>query len=74
VSARHAATAAAHPVALTRHPDVPGWDAASMRDGGGAAEAVVRGPATVALPDATMLVPDGWTARMLPVGGWMVER
>jgi N-methylhydantoinase A len=42
-------------------------------DAGVALDAVVRGPATVALPDATLLVPAGWTARALPIGGWMVE-
>jgi N-methylhydantoinase A/oxoprolinase/acetone carboxylase beta subunit len=36
--------------------------------------APVAGPAVVALPDATMLVADGWTARALEIGGWMLER
>lgn len=35
---------------------------------------MVRGPAVVALQDATMFVADGWTARALPIGGWMMER
>jgi len=35
---------------------------------------VVRGHAVVALPDATMLVAQGWTARALPIGGYLVER
>jgi hypothetical protein len=34
---------------------------------------VVRGPASIALADATVLVPGGWTARALEVGGWMLE-
>lgn len=34
----------------------------------------VRGPAVLTLPDATMVVARGWTARPLAVGGWMVER
>ncbi|MGH7623475.1 MAG: hydantoinase/oxoprolinase family protein, partial [Gemmatimonadaceae bacterium] len=33
-----------------------------------------RGPAVVALPDATMLVAEGWTARALPIGGYVMER
>jgi len=33
----------------------------------------VRGPATIVLADATLLVPHGWTARALDLGGWMVE-
>jgi N-methylhydantoinase A len=35
---------------------------------------VLRGPAVVALPDATMFVADGWTARALPIGGYLMER
>ena len=34
----------------------------------------VRGPAVVALADATMFVADGWTARALPIGGYLMER
>ncbi|HXT49042.1 MAG TPA: hypothetical protein VN717_10420, partial [Gemmatimonadaceae bacterium] len=34
---------------------------------------VVRGHAVVALPDATMLVAEGWTARALPIGGYLME-
>ena len=37
-------------------------------------DATVRGPATVVLPDATMRVAAGWTARALPIGGWLLER
>jgi N-methylhydantoinase A len=42
-------------------------------DDGLSLEATVRGPATIALPDATLSVAGGWTARALPLGGWMVE-
>jgi hypothetical protein len=34
---------------------------------------VVRGPAVVVLPDATLRVPGGWVARALDIGGWLVE-
>jgi N-methylhydantoinase A len=34
----------------------------------------VRGPKVVTLPDATMVVARGWTARALAVGGWLLER
>jgi N-methylhydantoinase A/oxoprolinase/acetone carboxylase beta subunit len=34
----------------------------------------VRGPHVITLPDATMVVADGWTARPLPIGGWLMER
>ena len=33
-----------------------------------------RGPAVIALADATLFVPDGWSARALPIGGYLVER
>jgi N-methylhydantoinase A len=35
---------------------------------------VVRGPYVETLPDATMVVAPGWTARTLDIGGWMMER
>ncbi len=50
------------------------WSAAHGRDSGGTLNAIVRGPQVVALPDATMLVAEGWTARALEMGGWMLER
>jgi N-methylhydantoinase A len=39
-----------------------------------ASDEVHRGLAVVALPDATMLVAQGWTARALPIGGYLLER
>jgi len=44
------------------------------RDDGGALDVVVRGRSTIALPDATLLVADGWQAQSLPTGGWVMER
>jgi len=72
ISARHAASGAAHTVVLSRRGTQP-WDGA-MVDNGAALDAVVRGPAVITLPDATMLVAAGWTARALPSGGWLMER
>lgn len=46
------------------------WNGAEARDDGGAFDATVHGPRAVTLPDATMLVAPGWTARALPLGGW----
>lgn len=43
-------------------------------DDGGELTVTVRGRRVIALPDATLLVPDGWTATALPIGGWLVER
>ena len=33
-----------------------------------------RGPDVIALADATLFVADGWSARALPIGGYLVER
>ena len=80
VSARAAVIGAARTPTFGRTPrptEAPAFDADARHgryvDAGTAFEATVRGPATVALPDATMLVPRGWTARALPVGGWLLE-
>jgi N-methylhydantoinase A len=44
-----------------------------VHDAGGAAPSHLEGPATIVLPDATVLLPVGWTARALEIGGWMLE-
>lgn len=43
-------------------------------DHGGPLELTLRGPALVALPDATMRIAAGWTGCALPMGGWLLER
>jgi len=43
-------------------------------DDGRALTRVIDGPAVVRLPDATMRVAAGWTARALAIGGWMLEQ
>jgi N-methylhydantoinase A len=73
VSARHAAVGAGRDVRLERRGESR-WEPEAMVDGGAPLDAVVRGVAVIALPDATLLVPGGWTARSLPIGGWIVER
>jgi N-methylhydantoinase A len=50
------------------------WSDGATTDNGGVLEATIRGRRVVALPDATMLVPEGWTATALPIGGWFLER
>jgi len=50
------------------------WDDASRVDDGAELERQVRGRATIVLPDATLLVASGWTARSLEIGGWKLER
>jgi len=32
------------------------------------------GPTVIPLSDATLFVADGWTARALPIGGYLLER
>jgi N-methylhydantoinase A len=39
-----------------------------------ATPATLSGPASLALPDATLYIAPGWTARTLPIGGWLLER
>ena len=46
----------------------------AYRDDGSPLDLDVQGPCTVVLPDATLLVTEGWRARALPIGGWLVER
>ena len=43
-------------------------------DDGRAMARVLQGPAVVRLPDATMRIAQGWTARSLEIGGWMLEQ
>ncbi|MEP7382872.1 MAG: hydantoinase/oxoprolinase family protein, partial [Gemmatimonadota bacterium] len=49
------------------------WAEGGGVDSGGVLAATVRGAAVVALPDATLLVAPGWTARPLDMGGWLME-
>lgn len=72
VSARCIASTGIHDVRLGRR-GVCAWGP-DRRDDGGALDVVVRGRSTIALPDATLLVADGWQAQSLPTGGWVMER
>ncbi|MCC6318647.1 MAG: hydantoinase/oxoprolinase family protein [Gemmatimonadaceae bacterium] len=73
VSLRCTRTAAAPALRLQRRGSAA-WDATAPRDVGAELGATLSGRAVVALPDATMLVAERWTARALPVGGWLMER
>lgn len=73
VSARHVAAGGAREARFARRGE-SSWDASTPVDSGGVLDASVRGPISVALPDATLRVDEGWTARALPIGGWMLER
>jgi N-methylhydantoinase A len=73
ISVRTALVGPPWPVAFSREQvdtPAPPLDA----DDGSAFDRSLRGPAVVRLSDATLLVADGWTARTLPTGGWMLER
>ncbi|MGH7662738.1 MAG: hydantoinase/oxoprolinase family protein [Gemmatimonadaceae bacterium] len=73
VSARHAASGEPVPVSLQRR-GATNWDSALRVDDGAALDATVRGRATIRLPDATLLVADGWRARAHETGGWVLEQ
>jgi N-methylhydantoinase A len=49
------------------------WSDETRFDDGGEMTGVVAGRATIGLPDATLLVADGWSARSLGIGGWLLE-
>jgi uncharacterized membrane-anchored protein len=69
-------------VAMRREEGEPARAVRFVRDAAAAATAAnaataataVRGPATIALADATLFVAAGWTATPLQIGGWMLER
>jgi N-methylhydantoinase A len=73
VSARSVRSGDTRTVALSR-PGSSDWSEHSNVDDGGMLKATVRGRRVIALPDATMLVPHGWSATALPIGGWIIER
>lgn len=72
IGARLVATGVAREAKLARGGS-PAWSE-EMTDNGAPLDETVRGRAVIALPDATLLVEEGWTARSLPIGGWMLER
>lgn len=73
VSARCVRSGSTRPVSLGRT-GAGTWDPDAGVDDGSAFDAVIHGRRVVVLPDATMLVPAGWRATALPIGGWIVER
>jgi N-methylhydantoinase A/oxoprolinase/acetone carboxylase beta subunit len=73
VSVRFAATGSRRDVRFQRG-GVSQWDEHHALDNGGVLDVLVRGPRSIALSDATMLVRDGWSARPREIGGWLMER
>jgi N-methylhydantoinase A/oxoprolinase/acetone carboxylase beta subunit len=72
ISARTTLSSAPWPVHFAR-PAREGVLADEVDDGRAMAR-VLEGPAVVRLPDATMRIAPGWTARSLEIGGWMLEQ
>ena len=70
ISARHAASGSPREARFARRGASAWRSDGPLRDEGGPLDATVRGPATIALMDATLLVERGWVARALPIGGW----
>jgi N-methylhydantoinase A len=75
ISARTTLSSAPWPVRFVRPERTHATHAppAADADDGYALDRTLRGDAVVRLPDATMRVASGWTARALPIGGWMLE-
>jgi N-methylhydantoinase A len=75
VALRHTAGEPGAQATFARDPLLPPWDAERRIDTGGTAEqATVRGPASIALPDATLWVAEDWRATARPEGGWQLSR
>lgn len=75
VALRHVASDPGATARFLRRDDLPAFDAATAHDRGGpAVGAIVDGPCSVTLPDATCWVEAGWRATALDVGGWRLDR
>jgi len=72
ISARTTMSSAPWPVRFARPISTLGAMPGDVDDGR-AGDRTVRGEAVVRLPDATLRVAAGWTARTLPLGGWILE-
>lgn len=73
VSVRCVLTTGGHAVSLARR-GTSAWSDDRRVDDGGAFSGLVAGRATIELPDATLLVADGWRAKSLDIGGWLLEK
>jgi N-methylhydantoinase A len=73
VSLRQTMSGTARSIRLERS-GVSEWSDEHPFDSGAPLSKTVRGPISIALPDATLHVAEGWTATSLPIGGWMLTR
>ncbi len=75
VALRHEAGEPARAAHFARDTAAAPFDAEHRIDAGGPAEGIgISGPMTIALPDATLFVAEGWRAEALPIGGWRLSR
>lgn len=75
VALRHEAGEPAREAAFRRDASAPRFNEAKRIDAGGLAQGVsLIGATTIALPDATMFVAEGWSAEPLEIGGWRLTR
>lgn len=73
ISVRTALVSESWAVRFTRWTAADGTELAAGTDDGRMLERTITGPFVVRLPDATLRVGEGWTARALPIGGWLLE-
>lgn len=73
VSARSVRSGETRAVALARS-GPNDWSTNTSHDDGGILDVTVEGRRVIALPDATLLIPEGWRGSSLPLGGWFLER
>lgn len=73
VSSRHAVVGLAHEPHLSRT-GLSEWSADVKLDTGAPLDTRVQGRAVITLPDSSLLVAEHWTARALPIGGWLLEK
>ena len=73
VSSRHAAIGPALEPRL-RRAGASEWNAGEKLDTGAPLDARVPGREVITLADSSLLVTEHWTARALPIGGWLLEK
>lgn len=74
VSLRRSVSGIERPIRLERRGAPGAWNERAPTDSGARMTRSVRGPVSIALPDATLYVADGWSATTLDIGGWMIEK
>ncbi|MGI9079014.1 MAG: hydantoinase/oxoprolinase family protein [Gemmatimonadaceae bacterium] len=73
VSSRYAVIGSAREPRL-RRAGTSEWSRHGKLDTGAPLDVRIEGPAVITLPDSSLLVAEEWTARALPIGGWVIEK